>query len=194
MTRRVLLTLLIVGLTGTVAATATYAAFSGTTASASNQFDSGSVTVTDGNAAATPIDISNLRPGTTVSNCVNVSYSGSLPADLRQYVTTSGALIPYVQIKVTRGSGLSGAWPTCTGFTADGTNYIGQGNGVIYNGAVSSFPASPGAATLDPTNAAPETWSNPESHGYRYDISLQNTTAAQGLSGSITITWQATNL
>ena len=180
--------------TGAVTVSGTYAAFSRTTGNQGNRLDAGSVTVSDGHPAATPISITNLRPGTTVSNCVAVTYTGSLPADLRQYATTSGALVPYVQIKVTRGNGLSAAWPSCTGFTADATNYIGQGAGVIYNGALSSIPTSAAAATRDPTNAAPETWTNPETHAYRYDISLTNTPAAQGLSGSTTITFRAENL
>jgi predicted ribosomally synthesized peptide with SipW-like signal peptide len=194
MTRRLLLTVVLLGITGAVTVTGTYAAFSGTTASASNQFTAGSVSVSDGHAAATPISITDLRPGSTVANCIAVRHDGSVDADLRQYVTTSGALIPYVQLKVTRGSGLSAGWPSCTGFGADGTNYIGQGNGVVYNGALASFPTSSGGATLDPTAGSPEAWSNLETHAYQYEISLTNTAAAQGLSGSMTITWEAQNL
>lgn len=194
MMRRLLLTLLVLGVTGAITVTGTYAAFSGATANASNQFTAGSVTISDGHAAATPISITNLRPGSTATNCIAVRHDGSVNADVRQFASTSGTLIPYVQLKVTRGTGLSAGWPACTGFSADATNYIGQGNGVVYNGALSSFPTSSGTATLDPTNASPETWSNLETHAFQYEISLTDTTAAQGLSGSMTITWEAQNL
>jgi hypothetical protein len=191
MKRRLLLTALVVAGFGAVTITGTYAAFSRTTANPSNQFTAGSLAVTDGHVAATPISITGLRPGSTASNCIEVTNGGNVDATLRQYASSSGSLASYIQVKVTRGTGLSGAWPACTGFSADGTNYIGQGNGVLYNGALSSFPASYAAATTDPTNGSPETWTSSESHAYRYDITLTNTTAAQGLSGSLTITWQA---
>jgi hypothetical protein len=151
------------------------------------------VSVTDGHAAVTPITITSLRPGTTISNCVPVTYGGSLSSDLRQYATTSGSLATYIQLKVTRGTGLSGAWSSCTGFSADATNYIGQGAGVVYNGAASSFPATFAAGTPDPTAGSPETWTNTETHAYQYDVSITNTTAAQGLTGSMSITWEARN-
>ena len=194
MTRRILLTLLVVGVAGTMAATGTYAAFSGTTASNSNELTAGSVAISDGHAAAAPITITDLRPVAPVTNCLAVRHDGTVDSDVRQYASTSGALIPYLQLKVTRGTGLSAAWPSCTGFTADGTDYIGQGNGVVYNGSLSSFPTSSGTATLDPTTGSPETWSNLETHAFRYEISVTNTAAAQGLSGSITITWEAQSL
>lgn len=193
MTRRLLLTLIIAVIAGATTVTASYAAFSGGSANASNQFDAGSVSVSDGHPAVTPITITDLRPGTTVSNCVPVTYGGSLSADLRQYATSSGALAPYIRIKVTRGTGLTGSWPSCTGFTADSADHIGAGAGVVYDGALSSFPTTYAGATLDPTTASPETWTNLESHHYKYDVSITNTAAAQGLTGSMTITWEARN-
>jgi predicted ribosomally synthesized peptide with SipW-like signal peptide len=189
--RRLVLTALVLAGFAAVTVTGTYAAFSRTTASTSNQFTAGSLSMTDGHAAATAISITSLRPGTTISKCMNVTNAGDVASTVRQYTATSGSLLPYIQIKVTRGSGLSGAWPACTGFAADGTDYIGQGNGVVYNGTLASFPASYATATTDPTNASPDTWSSGESHAYQYDISLVNTTAAQGLTGSLTITWEA---
>jgi hypothetical protein len=175
-----------------VTITGTYAAFSNVTGSPGNRLTAGSVSVSDGHAAAAAISITNLRPGTTVSNCINVTYDGDVAADLRQYASRTGALVPYLNLKVTRGSGLSAGWPSCTGFTADSTTYAAA-NGVVYNGTLSSFPTSAGAATLDPTNASPETWSPGESHAYQYDLSVTNSAAAQGLSGSMTITWELRN-
>ena len=189
MKRRLLLTVLVLAMSAGMTITGTYAAFSNVTASSGNQVTAGSVSVSDGHAAATAISISNLRPGTTASNCINVTYDGNVAADLRQYVSTSGTLVPYLNLKVTRGSGLSAGWPSCTGFTPDSVTYAAA-NGVIYNGTLSSFPTSAGAATLDPTNASPETWSPGESHAYQYDVSVTNTAAAQGLSGSMTISWE----
>ena len=193
--RRVLLTLIITGIAGAIAGTATYAAFSGPTANSGNEFTAGSVTVTDSHPTATPVvTISNLRPGTTSQTCIAVTYSGSLAADLRQYAVSTGALKPYLNLKVIRGSGLSAAFPSCTGFGADSTDYIGSGNGVVYDGTLASFPATAGAAGLDPTSGAAETWTTSESHSYMYEISVQNTAAAQGLTGDITFYWEPQSL
>ncbi|MEA2445203.1 MAG: hypothetical protein QOJ12_2495 [Thermoleophilales bacterium] len=192
MKRRLLLTVLVLALFAGVTITGTYAAFSNASANTGNHMTAGSVSVSDGHTAATAISITTLRPGTTVSNCINVTYDGDVAAGLRQYMSTSGTLVPYLNLKVTRGSGLSAGWPSCTGFTADSTTYAAA-TGVIYNGALSSFPTSAGTATLDPTTASPETWSPGESHAYQYDISVTNTAAAQGLTGSTTITWEVRN-
>ena len=54
-------------------------------------------------------------------------------------------------------------------------------------------PLHPRHGTHDPTNGSPETWTNLESHHYKYDISITNTAAAQGLTGSMAITWDARN-
>lgn len=192
MKRRVLMTVLVLVTFAGATIAGTFAAFGNVTASSGNHLTAGSVSVSDGHAAATAITITGLRPGTTASNCVDVTYDGSVAADLRQYASTSGTLVPYLNLKVTRGSGLSAAWPSCTGFTADSATYAAA-NGVIYNGTLASFPASAGSATLDPTNASPETWLPGESHAYQYDVSVTNTAAAQGLTGSMTITWEARN-
>jgi hypothetical protein len=193
MKRRLILGLIVTAAAGATAVGGSYAAFSRTTGDASNQFNAGSVSVTDGHAAVTPITITNLRPGTTISNCLPVTYGGSLSSSVRQYATTSGSLAPYIQLTVTRGTGLSAAWSACTGFSADATNYIGQGAGVVYSGALSSFPTTFAGATVDPTAGSPESWTNAETHAYKYDVSITNTAAAQGLSGSMTITWEAQN-
>ena len=191
MKRRLLLTALVLAGFAAVTITGTYAAFSKTSANSSNQFTAGSLSLTDGHAAATAISITGLRPAAPASNCMLVANGGNVSASLRQYASSSGSLTPYLQLKVTRGSGLSGAWPLCTGFTADGTDYVGQGSGVVYNGALSSFPASYATATTDPTNGSPATWAGGESHAYKYEISVSNTAAAEGLTGSLTITWEA---
>jgi hypothetical protein len=66
-------------------------------------------------------------------------------------------------------------------------------NGVVYEGALSSFPSSYAGGIVDPTPASAETWTPSESHSYRYAISLNDDPAAQGLSSSATFRWEARN-
>ena len=82
----------------------------------------------------------------------------------------------------------------CTNFTADSTNYIGSGAGVIYAGLLSAYPTTYGAGIVDPTSGSPETWTTSEAHSYEFVISLNNNAAAQGLSSTATFTWEARNL
>ena len=56
--------------------------------------------------------------------------------------TTGTGLDAYLDLKVTRGtySPSTPAFKSCTNFQPDGTNYIGAGNGVIYNGTLQGYP------------------------------------------------------
>ncbi len=94
---------------------------------------------------------------------------------------------------MTRGTDSNPSFDSCTNFTADGTNYIGQGNGVIYSGALSAFPANWASGVVDPTPGSPESWTNPETHSYRFAVTLQDVEAAQGLNGTASFTWEARN-
>ena len=130
-------------------------------------------------------------PGDTTTGCIEVSYAGSLAADVKLFGTASGALGQYLTLKVTRGTN-AGAFPNCN-FTPDTRDYVGQGAGVLYNGNLSVFPASYAAGIADPDNAtgSAETWTAPETHAYKLEVTLQNDSAAQGQSASASFTWEA---
>jgi hypothetical protein len=172
--RKILATLLLAASVGGVAGPATYSAFSSTTTNSANLF-------------------SNAKPGDSDTGCINVSYDGTLDSTVRLYANVTGALPQYLTLTVTRGTDPSPSFDSCAGFTPDGTNYIGAGNGVVYSGTLAAFPASYASGLVDPIPASPETWSNPESHSYRFTITLQNDDAAQGLNGSADFTWEARN-
>ena len=94
-------------------------------------------------------------------------------------------------LTVTRGTDSSPSFDSCANFTPDATNYVGAGNGVVYSGPLSSFPASYAAGIVDPTSGSPETWSQSEAHSYRFVVTLQDDNAAQGLTGNALFTWEA---
>ena len=84
------------------------------------------------------------------------------------------------------------------GFTPDATEYIlGAGNGVVFNtAAITSYPLEVGVPIIDPVSVTPEVWTNPETHVYRFEVTLQSgaPAAAQGLTANaIEFVWKATN-
>ena len=153
--RRVLGSVAVVALLGAMAALPTWSAFSGTTADAGNSFQAGTVTLTDDDSTSAMMTLGGMRPGDGDSACIMVTYTGSLPASVRLLGTTTGSgLAPFLDLKVTRGTKPAGTFDSCTGFTADATDYAGQGAGVMFNGTLDSYPDSYAAGVLDPRPAA----------------------------------------
>lgn len=193
MPRKLLLAVLALVAIGVTAGSATYAAFSGTTGNSGNTFAAGSVVLADNDSSASLLTLSSAKPGNSDTGCIRVTYTGSLAATVRLYASVSGSLPQYLNVTVTRGTDSSPSFDSCTNFTADGTNYIGAGAGVIYSGTLSAFPTTYAAGIVDPTSGSPATWTNPTSRSYRISVSLANNAAAQALSGSASFTWEARN-
>lgn len=113
---------------------------------------------------------------------------------MRLYGTLTGSgLGQYLDLVVTRGTSSSG-FDNCSGFTADSTNYLGAGAGVMYSGTLAGFPTTYAGGTVDPTSGSPETWSTSEAHVYRFVVTVQDNNSAQGLNATETFTWEARNL
>lgn len=191
--RRYLVSLLLIGLVGVVAGLGTYPAFSSSATNPGDSFSAGTVTISDNDASGTLLSLSGAVPGDSDSGCIRVLYSGSLSSTVRLYGSSSGPLAPYLTLTVTRGADPAPSFPSCSGFTADATNYIGAGAGVIYSGPLTSFPGSAATGIQDPVAASPETWTTSETHVYRFSVTLINDPAARNKSGSATFTWQSRN-
>lgn len=155
------------------------AAFSDTTTNSGNSFGSGTVVITD-DAASALFTASGMAPGARVSNCLEVTYAGSLtPADVKVYGASSGALAPYLTMSLEKGSG--GQAGDCTGFVADGA--------AIYSGTLSSFTTAH-TAWADGL-AAFTANANPTVTVFRFTFAVQDDNNAQGLSADATITFEA---
>ena len=125
-----------------------------------------------------------------------MTYTGSLDAAVRLYGTTTGTgLDQYLDLKVTRGtySPSNPGFDSCTNFTADATNYIGAGAGVVYNGTVQGYADDYAGGLVDPTSGSPETWTSGEKHAYKIQVTLQNNAAAAGKNATQDFTWEARN-
>ena len=191
--RRSVLTMLVIGVAGLLAGAGSYAVFTATTGNTGNSFTSGTVAIQDNDSNTAMLALANAKPGDADTSCIRIEYTGSLDSTVRLYGSVSGSLASYLTLTVTRGTDSSPSFDSCANFTADATNYIGAGNGVVYSGPLSSFPASYAAGIVDPTSGSPETWSQSEAHSYRFVVTLQDNNAAQGLTGNASFTWEARN-
>jgi hypothetical protein len=174
--------------------TGTWSAFSTVKANSGNSFAAGTVLLSDNDSGNALMSLNNAKALDSTSACIVVTYTGTLPATVRLYGSTTGTgLAQYLNLTVTRGTIASPTFPSCTGFTADTSNYVGAGAGVIYNGTLQSYPATYAAGLSDPASGSPHTWTNPESHVYMFAVSVQDNNAAQGLTATPTFTWEARN-
>lgn len=190
--QRLLGLLLAIGLLGTVAGYGTHAAYTATSAGTRNSLDAGSVAISDNDSGAAMLTFKSARPGDSATSCINVTYGGSLPAQvsLHRSALTGTGLGPYMNVTITRGTNGNGGFDTCTGFVADTTDHIGAGPGVIFNGTLATMPTT-FSGGLEPTPASPATWESGTTRAYRFVVTLQNDPAAQGLDAGATFTWEA---
>ena len=172
--KKLSLTAVVLGLVVAVVGGGTWAAFSATTENAGNSFSTGSVTLTNDRATAM-FSVTDMGPGQTAGpECIEVTYAGSLNAEVKLYGTTdAGGLDPYLDLVVERGA-------TCAAF---GTPTE------IFNDTLANFPdsyADP-AVIVDPD----ATWTSGETAAYRFTVTLQNDPDAEGLAVEQAFTWEA---
>jgi hypothetical protein len=178
-----------------LASATTWSNLNATATNPANSFLAGTVKIASNSGSSAVLSLTNAKPGAVSTGCIQVTYTGTLPANVKLYGTGAGSgLNQYLTLVVTRGT-FSGtpAAGSCTGFTADTTNYISQGAGVMYSGTLASWPATATTAQVDPTSANPESWTANETHGYQLQVTLGTNTAAQGLTGTETFTFEADN-
>jgi hypothetical protein len=172
---------------------ATLSAFTSITSNPGNGFTAGTVTLADNDSDTAMLALSGAKPGDSDTSCIRVSYTGSLASSVRLYGTTTGTgLDSYLTLTVTRGTASSG-FDNCTGFTADVTNYLGSGAGVIYTGTLQAFADDYAGGVVDPKAATPESWTTSETHDYKFVITVVDSDSAQGKTATQTFTWEARN-
>jgi hypothetical protein len=185
---KLLLSALVVGALGTVAALGVFGAFSATTQNAGNEISTGTVALSDNDGGSALVNVTGARPGDSWTRCIKVTYNGSLPAVVHSWTEGGlGPLNPYVHLTLSQGTQASSTFPSCAGFTPDsvGTFYDGPaptgGTGSFETG----FPEAPAGQsqwhtgdTLVIKSVATIDSSAPNS--------LQNST-----TGPFTIMWEA---
>ena len=125
--RKILLTLCIVGVLGSVTAFGTYSAFTGTTTNSGNSFAAGTVSIQDDSGLSTALfnAVTNQAPSATTERCIRVKYTGSLAATVHMYIPSVSNSNKF-QVTVERGSGLTAGDltnRTCSGFSSSSTGF-----------------------------------------------------------------------
>ncbi len=186
--RKTLLSLLLVGSIGVVAGVGTYSAFSATTVNSGNTFDAGSVSISDNDAGSAMYNIANATPLAPVVRCIQVTYTGSLAANVHLYASAVGAIGPFVDLTIDKGTG-STVFPNCAGFVPDASPNIYTGTLGAFATANTNFAT--GTAAFPGVQTA---WNQNDVVVYRFTLTLQNNNAAVGLtSGAHSFTWEAQN-
>src|SRR5215218_3899093 len=115
--RKILLSLLLIGAASALAGFGTFSAFTSTTTNSGNSFAAGTVFVDDNDAGAAMYSVSNQKPGVATQRCIKVTYSGTMAADVKLYTTsTVGSVGDYIDLTIEKGSG-NPSFPNCTGFS-----------------------------------------------------------------------------
>jgi predicted ribosomally synthesized peptide with SipW-like signal peptide len=193
-TRKTLVTLLVLGVVGTLAGVGTFSAFSSTTDNTGNTFAAGTVYLADNDAGSYMYQVSNQKPGDVTQRCIRLTYTGSLAADVKLYTSsTVNALGTYVDLTIDKGTMPAGAFPGCTGFTADA-------GGPIFNSTLSNFTTTKNsyANGISAFPGAQTSWAQNDTVVYRFTLTLQNNNLANGgasalTTGSHDFTWEARN-
>jgi hypothetical protein len=194
--RRLLMTTIALAITAVAIAAATWSSFSATTANPSNMVSAGTVNIADNDGDAT-FSVPGMVPGTSVSGCIRVTYTGSLQSNVHMYGSFGGSLAPFLNLTITRGGESAPAFPACTSFTPDATNYIGAGAGVVYSGTAAAFDSAHSNYSngLVDVPGSPQAWNTNSAHSYEFTFTLPSgvSSAAQGLSTTATLDWEAQN-
>lgn len=164
------------------------AAFTATTNNPSDQWTTGTVAISDDDSGTARFSATDMVPGglnASATQCIKVSYTGTVTADIRMYVLpgnlTDTGLGQYLTFTVEEGSG--GTFADCTGFTAGATVY-GPGTLAAFTTAYDSF--ADGFSSWQPVGAANRT--------YRITYALQDNNAAQSKSVNAVFTWEAASV
>jgi len=192
--RNLLATIVVLGVLIALIGGAVFSAYTSVATNDGNQFTAGTIGLTDNDAGTALFAVAGFVPGDTYTKCLTVNYqsTGGVQSAVRLYGQSGGTgLVTYLDLQIRRGSSPPAASPgDCTGFTADPTDYDGDGAGVIYKGPLGSFGTNYATGTADPQPS----WSNGDSAVYQITITVQNNNLAQGLSATQDFSFEAHNL
>jgi hypothetical protein len=181
-------------ISGALVWSSTNAAFTGQISNGGNSWSTGSVVLTgdDGSSSATGsvgtalFSATGLTPGASATNCVRVSYSGTLAAAVKMYVAPGGLTgsAPLAgQITLTVNEGTGGVFNNCAGFVTSGTIY----SGTLANLASTKTNFATGAGTWAPPSAQSKTYQ------ITYTLSASAPNSVQSSTAGAVITWEADN-
>jgi hypothetical protein len=189
-TKKLLLSILVVGAMGSFVAVGVFGLFSATTQNSGNEISAGTVALSDNDAGSSMFSVTGAQPGQSWTRCIKVAYHGTVPADVHLYMqNSSGPLAPYVNIEITQGNQATSTFPGCTAFTPDTT-------GVIFSGPAYSPVQGSWDYGLPVTPVGNAVWDQGESLVFRFTATLDPATPDSFQNSSIgtsTVVWEARN-
>lgn len=169
------------------------AAFTASTDNNGNAVSSGTVVLTDDSTTAM-FNVGGLNGGQTVTRCINVTYAGSLSADIRLHAgvvdsatsdlvsSVKGELAPGLATTIEVGTGAAGgASFGCSGFTSGVTKFSGDS---LFAFGKNHHTYATGLSGFD--NAAKDS-----TKSYRVTMVVSNDSTYQGVKASVDLTWEA---
>jgi len=193
-TRKLLLTALTVTVVGSIVAFGTFSAFSSSTDNPGNQFAAGSVAISDNDLGTALYNVSKKKPGDSKTSCVKVTYTGTLPSNVKLYLPdpVNSQISEYVDLDITSGTGSAA---NCSDFATD------TANSSVYDGELGDFAATYGdyANGLADFPLAKTKWDANDTVTYKVRVEMQDTNAANSeastgyASGVHSYVWEARN-
>jgi hypothetical protein len=134
-----------------------------------------------------------LKPGSTGSSCIKVTYNGTLAAGVRMYVktgdltTTGTAIAPYLTLAVDEGTGSNA---NCSDFALGANAYNATGSGdttkTLTDFATTKTNYGSGVGAFAPSGSG-------QTKTYRVTYWVQDNNSAQGANSTVKFTWEAQN-
>jgi len=161
---------------------ASFAAFTATTSSDANTWASGTVALSVDNPGTARFAESGLVPGDFDDQCITVTYTGTVAANVEMYVTSTPSepigLAPYLDMVVQVGNGVE---PDCSDFFPQQYPFDWAPASTLV-GSHSTYAT--GLGTWAPSAAG-------QTKTYRIFWALQDTDLAQNQSVALDVTWEA---
>ncbi len=186
-TRKIFVSLLVIGLVGAIAGFGTWSAFTATTTNSGNTYAAGSVKIDQHVGATTLYTGTDKKPSDSTVACVRVTYTGSIGSAAVKLYSSAITNGTKFHLKVERGSGLTTLDNTmsCAGFSAAST---------AFDADMDTVPATY-AAGID-GKAAAGAWAQNDSVDYRFTVSVVDDATANAHTtavgtGTHSFTWEA---
>ena len=189
--RKTLLSLLLVGAIGAVAGIGTFSAFSATTVNAGNYFDAGTVVDLRQRRRQLRCTTSRMRsPAIAVVRCIQVTYTGSLDSTVSLYSSAVGAIGPFVNLTIDKGTGTDRV-PGLHGLHVRGGPTSTRGRSAA---SPRRTPTSRNGSSATP--GAQTVWNTNNTLVYRFTLTLQNNAGRERPARRAThsFTWEAQNV
>lgn len=158
--------------------TATNAAFTATTSNDGNSFEAATITLTDDDGGSAMFAVTDMLPGDTVTDCIEVTYTGAPVGaqldGLNLYGTVAGTLANDLNVTVER----SAAGGSCAAFASAATVFASTLDTLGTDYATGSAGLTPSASG--------------EVVAYRFTVELDAATPSseQGATASVDFTWE----